>query len=202
MMAGMDKYGQALQHLLPTGYAWPRDPDSVLMRLMGGLAAAFGDLEALTEAATVAWRPQATRTRLHEWESATGLPDACFGSIQTVDARRGRLLSRLRGPSGFFPDSSPASLRSIENMTANLGYPSVARYNTPFRCGRDRVGHRLGRLDGKLYVTLQASSTLFRVSRSRAGDRLIDRPASAISLACYLQKYVPARFELNVIFED
>jgi uncharacterized protein YmfQ (DUF2313 family) len=201
-MAAMDKYGQALQHLLPTGYAWPRDPDSVLMRLMGGLAAAFSDLDALTEAAMVAWLPQATNTRLEEWEAAVGLPDACFGAAQTVEARRGRVLSRLRGPAGPYADSSLASLGALEAICSNLGYPAVATYNHPFRCGRDRVGRRLGRLDGQLYVRMRVHSPTFRVGINRVGDRLVARPAEVGQLACYLQAYAPARYQLNVIFED
>ncbi|MCU7371551.1 DUF2313 domain-containing protein [Paucibacter sp. O1-1] len=196
----MDKYGQALQHLLPTGYAWPRDPDSVLMRLMGGMAAAFGDLDALTEAATVAWRPQATNTRLEEWEEAVGLPDDCFGPTQTYTSRQARVLAKLRGPIGAYPDSSPASLGGLESVCEQLGYPAEARYNTPFRCGRDRAGQRLGQLDGQLHLLVTASASLLRVGQARVGDRLIDRPADLVQLSCYLQKTVPARFELNVVF--
>lgn len=196
----MDKFLQSLQHLLPEGYAWPKDPNSVLMRVIGGMAAAFADMEALTEAATIAWRPQTTTTRLPEWEVAAGLPDGCFGPNQTVAARRNRLLSRLRGASGFYPDSSPASPAAIEAICTNLGYPGKVTYNVPFRCGRDRTGRRLGQLDGRLYLRLLASSESFRVGRSRAGDRLLDRPPGAVELACHLKAYVPARFELVVTF--
>jgi uncharacterized protein YmfQ (DUF2313 family) len=197
----MDKFVQSFQHLLPGGYAWPRDRESVLMRVLGGMAAAFCDLEALTEAATVAWRPQETNTRLEEWESAVGLPDACFGASQPVEARRGRVLSRLRGPAGPYLDSSPASLGALEAICGDLGYPAVAAYNHPFRCGRDRVGQRLGLLDGMLYVRMSAQSTPFRAGRNRVGDRLVARPAEVGQLACYLKNYAPARYQLNVIFE-
>lgn len=197
----MDKFQQAFQHLLPEGHAWPRDQDSVLMRVLGGIAASFNELDALTSAAMVSWRPHATATRLEEWEGAVELPDACFGAIQTVEERRARVLARLRGPSGHFTDSSSACLGAVEAICENLGYPGVARYNHPFRCGRDRSGRRLGRLDGRLFVRISARSTPLRCG-DRAGSRLVTRPADAIELACYLANYAPARFELNVVFED
>lgn len=198
----MDKFQQSLAQLLPQGYAWPRDPQSTLMRLLGGVAASFAELDKVITQTTVEWLPHATKARLGEWEDAVGLPDQCFGADQTVDARRGRVLSRLRGPSGVYPDSSPASLGAIEAICTNLGYPAVAAYNHPFRCGRDRVGRRLGQLDGKLYVRMTAESTPFRVGHNRVGDRLVTRPAEVTQLACYLKNYAPARYQLNVIFED
>lgn len=198
----MDKFQQALAQLLPQGYAWPRDPQSTLMRLLGGMAGSFSELDAVTTQTTVEWLPHATKARLAEWEYAVGLPDQCFGADQTVPARRGRVLSRLRGPSGPYADSSPASLGAIEAICTNLGYPAVAAYNHPFRCGRDRVGRRLGQLDGKLYVRMTVQSEPFRVGRNRVADRLINRPADVGQLACYLQQYAPSRYQLNVIFES
>lgn len=196
----MDKFQQALAALLPQGYAWPRDPSSTLMRLLAGSAAALKEFDAVTTQATVEWLPQATKARLAEWEDAVGLPDQCFGPSQTVDARRGRVLSRLRGPSGYYSDSSPACLGALEAICINLGYPAQATYNYPFRCGRDRIGRRLGQLDGRLYVRMTVQSTRFRVKVNRSKDRLVARPPEVAELACYLQKYAPARFQLNVIF--
>lgn len=198
----MDKFQQSLAQLLPQGYAWPRDPRSTLMRLLGGVAGSFAELDKVTTQTTVEWLPQKTKARLADWEEAVGLPDQCFGADQSVEARRGRVLSRLRGPSGFYADSSPASLGALEAICANLGYPAQASYNHPFRCGRDRVGRRLGQLDGKLYVRMTVQSVPFRVSRNRVGDRLISRPVEVGEMACYLKNYAPARYQLNVIFEE
>lgn len=197
----MDKFQQALAQLLPQGYAWPRDPQSTLMRVIGGMAGSFAELDAVTTQTTVEWLPQSTKARLAEWEETVGLPDQCFGTHQTVAGRRGRVLSRLRGPSGYYIDSSPASLASMEAICINLGYPGHVRYNHPFRCGRDRVGRRVGQLDGKLYAILSAPSRPFRVGTNRAGDRLVQRPVEVAQLACYLQKYAPARYALTVTFE-
>lgn len=198
----MDKFQQSLAQLLPQGYAWPRDPQSTLMRLLGGMAGSFAELDAVTTQTTVEWLPHATKARLAEWEYAVGLPDQCFGSDQTAAARRGRVLSRLRGPSGHYADSSPASLGALETICTNLGYPAVAAYNHPFRVGRDRISRRLGQLDGRLYVRVKVQSKPFRVGVNRVGDRLVARPADVAQVACYLKNYAPARYQLNVIFED
>lgn len=198
----MDKLTQSLQHLVPEGFAWPRDTNSVLMRVISGLAAAYGDLSSLIEATSVAWRPQEATARLAEWESAVGLPDACFGPDQNRDARRNRLVARLRGAEGHFLDSSPASPDAIAAICRNLGFPASVAYNTPFRVGRDRSGNRVGRLNGVLNARLVSTSTRFRVAGARVGARLVERPPDAVALACYLQKYIPARFQLSITFED
>lgn len=199
-MSSADRFSQALQHLLPQGYAWPRDPSSVLMRLLRGMAASFAELHDYTDYTAGEWLPHATKARLAEWEDAVGLPDQCFGNDQTVNARRGRVLSRLRGPSGYYSDSSPASPGAIEAICSNLGIPGFVRYNHPFRCGRDRVGRRVGQLNGQLQVILPATSEPFRVGSNRVGDRLAQRPLGAVELSCYLDRYIPARFQPIVTY--
>jgi uncharacterized protein YmfQ (DUF2313 family) len=170
------------------------------LKILGGLAGALHEHHAWTQQATLEWLPHGTHTRLEEWEAATGLPDPCFGPTQTMEARRGRLLSRLRGPSGFYADSSPSALGAIETVIANMGFSATAHYNTRFRCGRDRTGRRLGRNDGVLHVMVDAPSTPFRVGTSRVGRRLIEVPPDVSEMHCALEKYVPARFELVLTF--
>lgn len=195
-----EKFYQSLTYLVPTGFAWPRDSNTTLMRTLRGVAGSFSELHDWTLNTAADWLPHRTRNRLAEWEQATGLPDVCFGPLQTMDARRGHLLSRLRGPSGFYADSSPAALGAIVAVIANMGFTATAHYNTRFRCRRDRVGRRLGRNDGKLYVLMAMDGLTLRVGTGRAGDRLIERSPAVVEMACALERYVPARFELNVVF--
>ena len=196
----MSGFRQALAYLLPQGFAWPRDPDSVWMRLLGGVADAFDELDAFTNQAVAEWLPHSTHTRLAEWEEATNLPDACFGPTQTYVDRQARVLARLRGPSGEYADSSPAALSAYEAFCRNLGFEATAHYNTRFRCGRDRVGRRLGTNDGVLHVLVTVDQTPFRVGTNRVGDRLVKRPPGVDEMACALEHIVPARYELNVVF--
>ena len=118
----------------------------------------------------------------------------------TRDLRRQLLLSRLRGPVLAYTNSSPASPHAIVAICAGLGYVATVSYNLPFRCGVNRVGDRLGALDGRLYVTVTLQSKAFRVGVSRVGQRLLEGQLNGGELACYLQRVIPARFQLNVIF--
>ena len=118
----------------------------------------------------------------------------------TRDLRCKLLLSRLRGPVLAYDNSSPASLGAIVAICTGLGYVATVAYNTPFRCGVNRVGERLGALDGKLYVTVTLQSKFFRVGTSRVGERLLEGQLNGGELACYLQRVIPARFQLNMIF--
>lgn len=195
----MEMFLQALAFLLPTGFAWPRDPGAVLMKFVKGLAGSFNEHHDVVAETVRQWQPATTVNRLAEWEEATGLPDACFGLNQSEALRRKLLLGRLQGPTLFYDDSSPAAPDAIVAICAWLGYVATVQYNTPFRCGH-QVGQRLGALDGKLYVTVTIQSAPFRVGVSRVGDRLLQGLLNGGELACYLQRVAPARFQLNVIF--
>lgn len=179
----MNKFSQALAHLLPPGAAWPRDPSSVWMRLVEGVAGALDELHQFTAQAVGEWQPHTTRTRLAEWEEAAGLPDACFGAAQTEADRRARLLARLKGFAGAYADTSPAALAAIVAFCAAIGFTLTGRYNTPFRVRRDRCGRRLGANDGRVYLFVPVA---------RAGE--------AAQLTCALDRVLPARFVLTLVF--
>ena len=196
----MSKFWQALAALLPQGFAWPRDPDSTLMRVMRGIAGSFHELHEFARMTAFQWMPHNTITRLAEWEEACGLPDTCFGTNQDEPLRRKLLLARLRGPVLSYFDSSPSAPDAIVAICAWMGYVATVRYNTPFRCNVNRVGDRLGALDGRLWVTVAIQSTPFRVGVSRVGDRLLQGTLNGGELACYLQRVVPARYAVNVVF--
>jgi hypothetical protein len=59
----MDQFWQALASLLRSGFAWPRDPNSTLMR---ALALSFNELHEFTRLTAVQWQPHQTATRLAE----------------------------------------------------------------------------------------------------------------------------------------
>lgn len=193
-------FRQALSYLLPQGYAWPRDPGSVWMMLLQGDAALLAEHHQVVQQAAAQWLPQLTNTRLEEWEEACGLPDPCFGPLQTYEARRAAVLARLRGFLGAYADSSPASLGSIQRYIANLGFAATISYGMPFRVGRNRCGDRLGATGhGTLNVTVNAPSLPLRVGAGRVGQRLIQRPPGVGELVCSLAGVVPARFAINVV---
>jgi uncharacterized protein YmfQ (DUF2313 family) len=194
----MERFFQALTSLLPQGYAWPRDPSSVLMRLMRATAGAFGELQAWIEQTVSQWQPHTAVNRLAEWEAAVGLPDACFGASQSEQLRRKLLLGRLRRAALEFEDSSPACFAAIVTLCADLGYPATVNYNLPFRVGH-QVGQWLGALDGQLYITVTIQASVFRCG-DPVGKRLLDGALNGAELSCFLRRVLPARFNANFIF--
>lgn len=195
----MTRFEQAIQYLLPQGWAWPRDAGAVWMRLIYAWAAVLAEHDEFVAASAVDWLPHATTTRLAEWEAATGLPDACLGLEQSVDQRRDQVLLRLRGMRGVYADSSPAAPRALEDLCAAAGVTAAIRYNTPFRVSRNRMGERMGARDGKLTVVISGSaSSRFRMG-DRMGQRLITYPPSVAAVRCILERVVPARFEINAV---
>lgn len=198
----MDKFRQALQQLLPQGFAWPRDPSSTLQRLLAGMSDLFVETDAVITQATVEWLPHVTKTRLEEWEAALGLPDGCLQEQpQSREERLSAVLLRLRGLKGFYDDSAPSAPDTIAGICAQHGYTADVRYNYPFRCGRNRCGERLGQLDGRLHLVLQGPNRLFRCG-DRVGTRLEIRPPGAVTLGCYLKGVLPARFDLVFNFVE
>lgn len=195
----MDKFWQALAALLPTGYAWPRDPSSTLMRVVRAIALALHELHQFSRLTANQFQPHQTISRLAEWEEACGLPDKCFVDASPAQ-RRQLLLLRLRGPRLAYSDSSPAAPGAIVALCAALGYTVTVSYNTPFRVNVNRMGQRLGALNGQLNITVSVPSTPLRVGLGRVGDRLINRPYDASALPCYLEQILPARFNPSYLF--
>ncbi|WP_269758925.1 putative phage tail protein [Variovorax sp. E3] len=171
------------------------------MRVLRGIAGTFDEVQRFIEECVRQWQPHTAVTRLAEWEEAVGLPDPCFGPDQTPALRRSLLLARLRGLELAYPDSSPAATGSIEALCAAMGYTVRVFYNVPFRVGRNRVGDRLGALDGVLYIKVTATSAPFRVGVNRVGDRLVQVSQDFGPLECYLRRIVPARYRINVSLE-
>ena len=195
----MDKLLQALAQLLPTGFAWPRHASSVLMRWVLALAGVHAELMSFIHATAAQWQPHRTTLRLAEWEESCGLPDTCFGPEQTDAQRRSVLLMKLRGVQLPYTDSSPAAPGVIQSICAGMGYTAQIIYNTPFRAGLNRVGDRLGALNGELYVTVSTDIQPFRVGVNKAGDRLVSTEHDLFLLQSYLKKILPSRFDVVVL---
>lgn len=197
----MDKFWQALSYLLPPGWAFPRHPNSVVMRWLK----AFGDLlrehDEFVDRMVQQWMPHITCSRLEEWEEALNLPDECFGQDQSAEVRRTNMLARFRGDIDLpYEDSSADSVGAIKAYLLRYGFEIDVWYNTPFRVGRNRVGDRLGGLNGVLHVRVLHICTPFRVGTNRVGQRLINCTKNSTEVECLLKRIVPARFAIDVIY--
>lgn len=197
----MDKFWQALVHLLPPGFAFPRAPGSVVMRCLKAWAAVLREHHDWTEGAVRQWIPHRTCSRLEEWEEALGLPDPCFAGEQDDEQRRTNMLARLRGDVDLaYDDSSAESPAALAAYLARYGYQVEIWYSTPFRVGRNRVGDRLGALNGVLNVKVLYLCQPFRVGRNRVDQRLRICSQDGTEIECLLARIAPARFQINVIY--
>ncbi len=196
----MSKFTQALAHLLPTGFAWPRHGDSVVMRWVAGVGGAYEEFERFAVQTYQQWLPHRTCSRLEEWEAALGLPDPCTGYVDDPVLRQALMLARLRGFTFAYPDSSPAATGNIEAMCAALGYTVECWYDELFRVERDGVCDRLG-TPGALYVSMSSMCEPMRVGVDGVDHRLVECTAEPSILMCLLQRLVPARFEINLLVD-
>jgi len=188
-----DRLHESLAGLLPTGYAWPRAPESVLMGVIRGLAKAT-DAELDTIHAVVQrWQPT-SGARLAEWEDSVDLPAAWSDPAATGAQRVAEVLFRLRGPELPYDDSCPSAPAVIEAECARLGYEAQVRYNKPARYGQASYGARFGVLNGVLWVLVDIERTVARYGQASYGARF----AAAFDRLRYLEEIVPARFEIRI----
>ena len=108
---------------------------------------------------------------------------------------------QLRGPELPESDSSAAAPAVIQTAAAELGFDVDVHYNTPLRVGLARAGSRLGALNGVLHVVVNAASSPLRAGLARVGDRLVNRTLPEADLACHLERLVPARFSINIVYD-
>ena len=141
-----DEYAQAFAALLPTGPAWPREPESELQIVISGMAEIWGDPANRPDADTqvsVDGRaadfliteadPRVTLELLPDWEKAFGLPDECLAEPVTIEARHNALINRYT----MLGSGAPAFFVA---QAANIGYAIAIEEHSPYMCGISRVG--------------------------------------------------------------
>lgn len=90
-----ENYRAQLAALLPTGLAWPRDPDSTLQRLLAAWSESYARVDARAQELVAESDPRAALALLPDWARVAGVPDACVDDAPTTDALRAQLLRRL-----------------------------------------------------------------------------------------------------------
>lgn len=197
-----EAYAEALSALLPVGPAWPRDPDTVLMRFVRGLAETYGAVDA--RAAVLLLReadPRLTFELLAEWEHVAGLPDPCVIAEQTVEERRQALVNRLSKRGG-------ASRSYFIGLAEDMGYGTVTlREFRPFMAGVSRAGDaswEVGAPSMRFYWRVNvpgARLSWFRAGQGRAGNDPLLKISRAEDLECRLQRLKPAHTILQFSYE-
>lgn len=159
---------QALQSLLPSGRAWPRDPDATQAKVLTGLVQVNARLSQRASQLLDESHPDTTVELLPEWESALGLPDPDIGQLPTLQGRRQAVTAR-------FANSGGQSADYFIEQAVLLGYIVTINNNAPFRAGQSRVGQPVGSVDWFFVFSINAplnSEIEFRAGQSSAGDPL------------------------------
>lgn len=181
-----EEYRDALAALLPTGAAWPRDPQSVLMRFLASLSAELQRVDARAAQLLAETDPTSTTEMLADWERVVGLPDPCVTLAQTVAERRLALEGRLTAVGG-------QSRRFFLDLASRLGYtitidefPSAAAATA---AGITFSGDEWAHI-WRVNVPTSVSITPFRAGAGAAGEPL--RAWSNEVIECQFQRYKPA----------
>jgi uncharacterized protein YmfQ (DUF2313 family) len=203
-----DDYAEAMQKLLPTGQAWPRDSDSVLVNVVRGLTAIWGDVELRASALLeVESDPRLTMELLPDWERNWGLPDPCLRDPPTgLEERRQALVLKMTTLGG-------QSRQFFIDIAAAYGYGITITEYAPYMTGVSQVGDTrgldvenpdnyrwmLGPAEMRYYWTVHVYATkltYFHVNSSQCGiDRLL-RIGLADDLECILDKLKPAHTDI------
>jgi uncharacterized protein YmfQ (DUF2313 family) len=210
-----DDYVDALAALLPTGPAWPREYDSTLMALLGGLCQIWGFVDSrAADLLETESDPRTTVELLPDWERAWGLPDPCVKAPQGIDARRLALLVKMTMLGG-------QSREFFEAVAEALGYSITITEYLPYMCGVSFCGDsrgpvnnpdspseylwQLGPPEIRFYWTVHVTglrTTYFHTGSGECGvDRLL-AIGTAEDLECILDRWKPAHTEIVFDYSD
>lgn len=204
---GKAEYFYALAAMLPQGLAWPRDPDSVLMRVVKGLSGIWERVD--SRAADLLEResdPRRTIELLPDWENAWGLPDHCIAEPLSVGERQAALVQKMTLKGG-------QSRQFFIDLAASIGYHISIREYAPWMFGVSCFGRT--RDDTGTYwrweiappeirfnwtVTVdQVRVTWWRFGFAQFGVDPHVRLSLATDLECLFRRYKPAH--TRIIFQ-
>lgn len=182
-----DDYRQALQALIPTGRAWPRDPDAVQFAVLRALAASFqrSDNDALSILNGAF--PKTAIIMLTEWEKSLGLPDDCsIGEVDTIAKRQSAIVSKLISTGG-------QSKSYFIGIAKALGYNITINEYRQARSGLSVCGDGINGDDWPFVWMVEGEETNIsyaRVGLSYCGDPL--RSWGNKQLECRLSALSPS----------
>jgi uncharacterized protein YmfQ (DUF2313 family) len=129
-----EEYADALQALLPLGQAWPRENESVLMRVVRGLTKIWGDFEIrASKLLEVESDPRITIELLPDWERNWGLPNPCYQAPQSIADRQRELVM-------WMTMEGAQSREFFIGIAAYIGYTITISEYRPFFIAMDRCG--------------------------------------------------------------
>jgi uncharacterized protein YmfQ (DUF2313 family) len=122
-------YLEVIGDLLPIGAAWPRDPETVLMRFWGALADEWARIHARDCDLIAEAYPCGSHELLADWERVVGLPDECTeGMALSESARQAAVCAKLGETGG-------QSVNYYVELAARWGYTISVEEFWPWRIG-------------------------------------------------------------------
>jgi len=195
------RYKALLKKLLPLGWAWQIEPDSVFDEFLGSLSSEPARLEQRALDFLKEMDPNQTFEMIDNWERLLGIPDECTPDDYEpgLSERRSRILQKLTTGGG-------QSIAFFKLIAQQLGYDidvfDVKNYHE-FRVGYARVGDALTNStdpDGSVnengwafafqIVAPAEFIRPFRVGRNTVGERLV--VAENQTLECVIRRFAPA----------
>lgn len=189
------EYAAALLALLPSGRAWPREPDAVLVQVVQGLAPT---LERLGRRAAALMQDAPAGDLLElllEWEETLGLPDTCSGTlVGDVDSRRRAVRAAISARGG-------QSIPYFVGICTAMGLAVTVQEFASFRAGQSRAGSAACGEGWDYTWRITAQDTVimpFRANQSVANDPL--QYFGNRALECLLNRIKPAHTILQFAY--
>lgn len=182
-----EQYRSQLQALLPIGAAWTREPQAVLTQLLDAFAQELARVDARAAVLVDEADPRTTSELLADWERAFALPGDCITTVQTAQARRDALLSKMAGLGG-------QSIQYFIDLAARLGYTITISEYSPFKAGLSQAGDPLTNGDWafawRVSGTNATNVRTFKAGQGKAGEPL--GSSSNEALECVIRDAKPA----------
>lgn len=144
-------YLAQLQALLPQGFAWPRQADAALTKLLLAWADELARIDGRAADLIEEADPRTTAELLVDWERVAGLPDPCVAALAGTQAtmqRRATLVAKLTTIGG-------QSAAYYIALAARLGYTITITEHKTFTV-RSKVNDPLNDLPWRFVFTVNA----------------------------------------------
>ncbi len=126
-------HARALGQLLPPGVVLPREPGTVMGRLLEGLAGEPETLNNRTGDLIEEADPRTTVEMVDDWERVLGLPSTCGTPPGTLEGRRAAIIGRL-------VTNTNSSRAALEALGEAMGQTVRITERSPFQLGLSAFG--------------------------------------------------------------
>ncbi len=164
-------YIQLLKTLLPTGQAWTYEKNSLMEKVLAGIADEFSRIQSRIDDLLNELDPTTTQEMLPEWEDLMGFPNKVTGPLSslTFQARKKLVHSHYTMTGGNRPEY-------LKELIKNFGFEIDIFEIKNFRVGMSRCGDSLNNgnwVNAFEVRTLNAPTFKFSTGLSVVGDPLV-----------------------------